>query len=126
MRYASSVRVRLRRKKEGTMKMAKELKSDMRKEYDFSNGKRGRYAGRIKPNDTAPKNCKVDVLMSLDADIIEFFRQRASLPGAESYKKQINSALRSFMESEGELISLSSLLNNDLFIRAIAEKVKAL
>jgi uncharacterized protein (DUF4415 family) len=105
------------------MKMAKETKNDLRNEYDFSDGKRGRYVDRIHSEDTQPRNCKVNIMLTLDADIIDFFRKDASRRKHKSYKEQINSALRAFIDSEG-LSNLSSLLNNELFIRAVAERVK--
>src|SRR5829696_4851237 len=102
------------------MKMANESKNDMRKEYDFSEGRRGRYAERIHTDDTQPKNCKVNIMLTLDADIIDFFRKEASKRKQRSYKEQINNALRAFIDSEGDLSNLSSLVNNDHFIQAVA------
>ncbi len=104
--------------------MAKESKNDLRKEYDFSEGKRGRYAKRIHSKDTQPMNCKVNIMLTLDADIIEFFRKDAAMGKHKSYKEQINNALRAFIQSEGDLSNLSSLINNDFFIQAVAERVK--
>lgn len=73
---------------------------DMRAEYDFSKGVRGKYAGRIKSGDTDPRNCKVRVTMYLDADIVEHFKQRATDPDAAGYQTQINNALRKIVERQ--------------------------
>ncbi|MEN3331702.1 MAG: hypothetical protein V7641_1067 [Blastocatellia bacterium] len=84
-------------KPESTMKQD----GEMRAEYDFSKGVRGKYAGRIKPGDTEPRNCKVRVTMYLDADIVEHFKQKAGEPDGAGYQTQINNALRSVVEQPG-------------------------
>lgn len=57
----------------------------MRKEYDFSNGKRGAVL---------PSPGKTRITIMLDEDIIEFFRARADTLGT-GYQTMINTALRS-------------------------------
>jgi len=57
----------------------------MRKEYDFSKGKRG-------PVITSPGKTRITIM--LDDDIIEFFRSRAESLGT-GYQTMINAALRS-------------------------------
>lgn len=57
----------------------------MRKEYDFSNGKRGAVL-------SSPGKTRITIM--LDEDIIEFFRVRAEALGT-GYQTMINTALRS-------------------------------
>ena len=57
----------------------------MRKEYDFSNGKRGAVL---------PSPGKTRITIMLDEDIIDFFRARAEAHGT-GYQTMINTALRS-------------------------------
>jgi uncharacterized protein (DUF4415 family) len=45
-------------------------------------------------------NTKVRVLVNLDLDILNYFKQRAARPNAPSYQTQINNILREVMESE--------------------------
>ena len=56
----------------------------MRKEYDFSNGKRGAVI---------PSTGKTRITIMLDDEVIEFFRTRAEAVGA-GYQTMINTALR--------------------------------
>ena len=56
----------------------------MRKEYDFSKGKRG-------PVIASPGKTRITIM--LDDDIIEFFRSRAESLGT-GYQTMINAALR--------------------------------
>jgi uncharacterized protein (DUF4415 family) len=56
----------------------------MRKEYDFSKGKRGAVI---------PSPGKTRITIMLDDDVIEFFRSRAEAQGT-GYQTMINSALR--------------------------------
>ena len=106
------------------MKTAKESKTEMRKEYDFSKGTRGGYTGRVKPGDTDLRNCKVRVNMYLDADIVEYFKRRAAKRNAAPYQTQINSALRELIEGAEEHDYLR-LVEDEGFISAVAKRVKA-
>jgi len=56
----------------------------MRKEYDFSKGKRGAVI---------PSPGKSRITIMLDDDLLEFFRSRASAQGS-GYQTMINAALR--------------------------------
>ena len=47
-----------------------------------------------------PHNIKVWISIRLDADILEFFKDRAGRRDAAGYETQINNALREFMERE--------------------------
>lgn len=72
---------------------------------------------------------KVRISINLDSDVLEYFKMRASDPDAAPYQTQINNALRSFMESEGDKQSATSsafiqtLLADSHFIEAVARQV---
>lgn len=59
----------------------------MRKEYDFSKGKRGAVL---------PSPGKTRITIMLDDDVIEFFRARAEAQGS-GYQTMINAALRELL-----------------------------
>ncbi len=61
----------------------------MRKEYDFSKGKRG---------PVIPSPGKTRITIMLDDDVIEFFRSKAEALGT-GYQTMINSALRDVLSS---------------------------
>lgn len=60
----------------------------MRKEYDFSNGKRGAVIA-------SPRKTRITIM--LDDDVIEHFRHVAEEEGA-GYQTKINTALREVLE----------------------------
>lgn len=62
----------------------------MRKEYDFSKGKRGAVI---------PSPGKTRITIMLDDDVIERFRVKAEAQGI-GYQTMINSALRAFLAAE--------------------------
>ncbi|MBA3240041.1 MAG: BrnA antitoxin family protein [Acidobacteria bacterium] len=66
-------------------------------------------------------DCKVRVTICLDADVLEYFKARAGLPNSAPYQTQINSELRAVMERGGG--PFASLVNDDVFIAAVAERV---
>ena len=66
----------------------------MKKEYDFSKGKRG-------PVLKAPPG-KARVTIRLDKDVLEWFRQQVDNAGGGNYQTLINEALRSFMRQRQE------------------------
>jgi len=72
----------------------------MRKEYDFSKGKRGAVL-RVPPK-------KIRVTIRLDKDMLAWFRQQVDDAGGGNYQTLINEALRSFMGQKQE--SLESTL----------------
>ena len=59
----------------------------MRKEYDFSKGKRGAVA---------PSVGKTRITIMLDDDVIEFFRSKSEAAGT-GYQTLINKALKALM-----------------------------
>ena len=66
----------------------------MKKEYDFSKGRRG-------PVLRAPPG-KTRVTIRLDDDVLEWFRQQVDEAGGGNYQTLINEALRSFMHRKQE------------------------
>jgi uncharacterized protein (DUF4415 family) len=84
-----------------------------------------------KPGETDLRNVKVGIHIKLDADIIEFFKVRASEPNAAPYQTQINSALREFMEQgrprgQEQLIEAVAgrLLHDPAFIQSVRSKTR--
>ncbi len=66
----------------------------MKKEYDFSKGKRG-------PVIRVPAG-KTRVTIRLDDDVLEWFRQQVDDAGGGNYQTLINEALRRFMYQKRE------------------------
>lgn len=66
------------------------------------------------------KPAKVRVSIYLDEDVIKFFKRRASLRGAPPYQTQINAELRAVVDGG----PYASLLNDEAFIAAVAERVR--
>jgi uncharacterized protein (DUF4415 family) len=64
----------------------------MRKEYDFSQGKRGAFL---------PAPAKIRITITLDDDVIEFYRSQAKSLGV-GYQTLINAALRAAMEQSSK------------------------
>lgn len=68
--------------------------STMKKEYDFSMGKRGSV---IK----SPKG-KTRITIRIDDDILEWFRKQVHTAGGGNYQTLINMALREYINSKRE------------------------
>jgi hypothetical protein len=66
----------------------------MRKEYDFSRGKRGAVI------QTPPGKTRITI--RLDDDILEWFREQVHQAGGGNYQTLINQALREYMASKSE------------------------
>jgi uncharacterized protein (DUF4415 family) len=71
----------------------------MRKEYDFSKGKRG-------PAIESPGKTRITIM--LDDDIIEAFRERAEVRGI-GYQTAINEALRTALNDENAVLTTGKL-----------------
>jgi uncharacterized protein (DUF4415 family) len=63
----------------------------MRREYDFSKGKRG----AVVPTDQG----KERITIRLDRDVVAWFREQANAAGGGNYQTMINEALRAFVEN---------------------------
>jgi uncharacterized protein (DUF4415 family) len=66
----------------------------MKKEYDFSKGRRGPVL-KVPPG-------KTRVTIRLDHDVLDWFRQKVDDAGGGNYQTLINEALRSFMDRKQE------------------------
>jgi uncharacterized protein (DUF4415 family) len=66
----------------------------MKKEYDFSKGKRG-------PVIRTPKG-KTRITIRIDEDVISWFRQQVHAAGGGNYQTLINLALREFIEAKND------------------------
>jgi len=87
--------------------------------------KPGKYKVRRSPWAEKLKGKKLKVSIYLDADILEYFRQRAKPPHAAPYQTQINNELRKIMETDALGIGSleNDILNNEEFLRALKEKL---
>lgn len=95
----------------------------MRKEYDLKSMKvkrRGVLPG-LQGEDA--KQAKVRITISLDQDIVDYFKKAAETPGALPYQTQINQALRQAMANDEVEIVKEELLKDADFIRKIAEQI---
>jgi len=68
----------------------------MKKEYDFSKGKRGPVI--------PPKPNKTRITIRLDNDIINWFKNKVHQAGGGNYQSMINEALHKYIEEENEPI----------------------
>ena len=66
----------------------------MKKEYDFSKGRRGAVL-RVPPG-------KARVTIRLDKDVLDWFRQQVDDAGGGNYQTLINEALRGFLRQKQE------------------------
>jgi uncharacterized protein (DUF4415 family) len=66
----------------------------MKKEYDFSQGKRGAI-------DPVPPG-KTRITIRLDKDILDWFRDKVNMAGGGNYQTLINQALRQHIERQEE------------------------
>jgi len=79
----------------------------MKKEYDFSKGKRGAIL---------PSPGKTRITIRIDDDILEWFRVQVHKAGGGSYQTLMNEALRRFIDTnEGD--------TEDLLRRVIREEL---
>ena len=62
----------------------------MKKEYDFSRGKRG----PVIPSDPN----KVRITIRLDADIVNYFKEQVHKAGGGNYQTMMNEALREYLK----------------------------
>lgn len=81
----------------------------------------------VKKGETKLSDCKVRITINLDADILEYFKDRAAGPDAAPYQTQINNELRRIMKSGKKSGSTTAddLLQDDDFIEALRDKLKA-
>lgn len=70
------------------------MKKAMRREYDFSKGRRGAVV-------RVPKG-KSRITIRIDGDILNWFRERADAAGGGNYQTSINDALREHIQRARE------------------------
>ncbi len=80
----------------------------MKREYDFSRGKRGAVV---------PQTGKTRITIYIDDDILEEFRDRADASG-RGYQTMINDALRAYLGKA------SLPIDEDILRRVIREELK--
>ena len=80
----------------------------MKKEYDFSKGKRGPIM--------SPTPNKTRITIRLDNNIIIWFKNKVHEAGGGNYQSMINDALHKYIEDENEPIE-------DLLRRVIREEL---
>lgn len=66
----------------------------MRREYDFSKGKRGSVL--------VPEPGKTRITIRLDNDVLDWFREQANKAGGGNYQTMLNTALREFVAQRKE------------------------
>ena len=62
----------------------------------------------VKKGETKLSDCKVRITINLDADVLEYFKERASEPNAAPYQTQINYELRRIMQGGKKTISATA------------------
>lgn len=88
--------------------------------------RRGGFRERHPDFDLKKAERKIRVNIMLDGDIVRHFKGLAAKPNAAPYQRQINNALRAYIEQcTDSPVDYSSLLDDERFIRAVAERVKA-
>ncbi|MCP4408697.1 MAG: BrnA antitoxin family protein [Gammaproteobacteria bacterium] len=94
----------------------------MRKEYDLNTleiKRRGVLPGLEASGERQPK---VRITITLDKDIVDYFKAEAKKSGALPYQTQINQALHQAMKLETEGVK-QALLKDPDFIRAVANEI---
>jgi len=87
----------------------------MKKEYDFSKGKRGPIV--------APAKGQTRVTLRLDDEVLEWFRQQVHEAGGASYQTLINEALRAYIGQQRETLEqvMRRIVREEL--RKVAQKL---
>lgn len=76
------------------------------------------------------KRGREKITIVLDSDILDFFRARAHQPDSPKYQAQINNELRRIVEASKQTKNKglsdieSSILENDVFVKMLKEKMK--
>jgi len=76
-----------------------------------------------KRGETQASNTKVRISILVDLDVLSFFKERATQPGALPYQTQMNIVLRREMEDEEVGASLT---RDERFIQTVAQRVSEL
>ena len=100
----------------------------MREEYNLKKMKVKRRGILPELEGQDIKQAKVRITISLDEDVVDYFKKAAEQPGALPYQTQINQTLRKAIETEGfeDIEALKKkLLDDPEFIRKLAKYIKA-
>ncbi len=81
----------------------------MKKEYDFSRGKRGAI-------DPVPPG-KTRITIRFDDDILNWFRRQVDARGGGNYQTMMNNALREYIQQHGESLE-------DIVRRVVRQEMK--
>jgi|SRR5215213_63763 len=110
-------------------KTEKDTEMETSKEAQNAGLKRIERKHFVKKGEVKLSDCKVKITINLDADILEYFKQRAAPPHSAPYQTQINNELRHIMEADDSNTDLSQtareLLKDDNFIVALKDRLKA-
>ncbi len=74
----------------------------MRKEYDLKKLKVKRRGVLPQLAGSSIENAKIRITISLDKDLIDFFKKEAKKPGSLPYQTQINQSLRALLPGSHE------------------------
>lgn len=69
-----------------------ETENEIKDHYDFSKGRRGPII--------APQPGKSKITIRIDADILEWFRNKVDAAGGGNYQTMMNAALRQYIETQ--------------------------
>ena len=103
----------------------------MKKEYDLKKLKMKRRGVLSALQAEESVSNKVRITISLDKDVVDYFKEEATHPGAFPYQTQINQALRQLINKwhgmgvvHGDVEELKSeLLHDPAFIRELAKEL---
>lgn len=100
----------------------------MKKEYDLKkmNVRRRGVLPVVQAEKTGARN-KVRITISLDKDVVEYFKGESSQPGAFPYQTQINQALRQLIDRHHNRADIeaikSELLHDRAFIHKLSKQI---
>lgn len=111
-------------------KTSRRRKEPIPKEFRFDPTKWTRVPAKQSHTLEGPSSRKTRVRITtyVDLDVLNYFKELASHPGAAPYQRQMQIALRRVMERGGEgegEKQYSRLLADDDFIGAVAERIKS-
>jgi len=86
----------------------------MRKEYDLKKLKVKRRGKLPELAESSIENAKLRITISLDKDLIEYFKEEAKKPGSLPYQTQINQALRALIPGSSEHSRLYQQVKGEL------------
>ena len=98
----------------------------MQEEYDLKKltVKRHGMLSALQEDDNVMNKTRITI--SLDADVVDYFKSQARKPGTLPYQTQINQALRVLLDNEQcdnvETVK-DELLHDAVFIQALADKI---